>query len=152
MTNPTQEQIQAAVEVLRRSTEMSIAECDCWGSMGSTDGYCDGCKEEQAALAALDGLHIYASRFKVGDEVWWVRQYSEKHPTMPSKWYISGEHFHGVVIGAADDGVIVDATNDDYYSNVVTNDERNLFPTQAEAEAECKRRNEAKLWRGRKRC
>lgn len=91
---------QEAVEVLNRYAHPWVDE--------------EGQDEIDAALAALDGMNIYASRFTTNDKVWPI--YEDK-----MGWHVG-------VVRLDWDFDMLDA-------------EWRYFPTRAEAEAECERRN-----------
>ena len=106
MTDPVTMSADEALEVLKQASKYwHYQRRRCLPDLLSEDVH--------RALAALSGLHAHWSRFKVGDEVWflvceWSGQWTIEHSriTQPSQCF----------------------------SNL-------MFPTDAEARAECERRN-----------
>jgi hypothetical protein len=104
-----------------------------------SDCKCGDCEEIDDALAAHDGLHAHWSRFKVGDEVWLL--VARKNANRERRWIIEYDSSNIVTsVRFEDDGEAW------YQPELYDPDEwahtSRCFPTRAEAEAECARRNE----------
>jgi hypothetical protein len=107
--------VQSAVEVLKALG----------AHINRAQGELPSAHEVDAAIAALEGLTIYGSKFKVGDEVWCLNSY-QKHcwaSETPDK-----------ILGIAEDGFLIFDEGGWF--------ERDCFPTRELAEAECELRNQ----------
>ena len=101
--------VHEAVEVLKKL-----------GRNVTTDAPIPSDRMVRAALAALDGITIYGSRFKVGDEVYVL--FNDSIVVDGGKWNIQQ--------------VMITRVDQCFHER--------MFPTREEAEAECRKRNEAK--------
>ena len=72
------------------------------------------CALLRTALAALEGVNVYFSRFKPTDSVWAISFFDDR-------WQLAYDDFVSWVVALGNDN--------------------NCFPTRAEAEAECEKRN-----------
>lgn len=94
-------------------------------------------EQMRTALAVLRAHHAYFSRFKPGDEVW-VRDVAPFQDGKPLRGMVArGE----VVCVSFDVSTHITGSYDEEELAGFDADERDCFPTRAEAEAECARRD-----------
>ena len=89
----------------------------------------------RAALAFLEGKHVYVSKFKPGDEVWCI---ATTGANQHRRWYPWDKINTVVCVCCATSSVYVDG---DHYNPTYRMRYSDCFPTREAAEQEVERRN-----------